>query len=130
MQETTENITIENPVDNVVYRSFVKKFNQKYEDELLEEQKKLLSYYISSFADNALTLKTFLNEEIERLKEAMAQALDDENIKNDPEMIEKSKKVSLKLESYASSDVNETLLSTILKTQKLVKEIQSDGSNN
>lgn len=130
MQQTTENTTIESPVDDVVYRSFVKKFNEKYEDELLEEQKKLLSYYISSFTDNALTLKTFLNEEIGRLRRAMTEALNDKSIKNDPEMIEKSKKISLKLESYASSDVNEALLSTILKTQKLVKEIQSDGSNN
>jgi hypothetical protein len=130
MQASSKDTVIQNPVDDIVYRSFVKKFNEKYENELLEEQKKLLSYYISSFTDNALTLKTFLNEEIGRLREAMITALKDESIKNDPEMAEKSKKIHSKLESFASSDINEALLSTVLKTQKLVKEIQSNGSDN
>ena len=52
------------PDDKLVYEVFVDKFNKKYENELLQEQKQLLSCYISSFADNALGLKVFLNEEI------------------------------------------------------------------
>ena len=57
------------PVDNIVYKTFVGKFNEKYDEQLLEEQKDLLSYYITSFSDNSLELKMFLNEEIGRLKD-------------------------------------------------------------
>ena len=57
------------PVDNIVYKTFVGKFNEKYDEQLLEEQKDLLSHYITSFSDNSLELKMFLNEEIGRLKD-------------------------------------------------------------
>ena len=61
-------------IDNVVYRTFVTKFNEKYDEQLLEEQKNLLSHYITSFSDNSLELKMFLNEEIGRLKEKLTTA--------------------------------------------------------
>ena len=61
-------------IDGVVYKTFATKLNQKYDEELLKEQKELLTYYISSFADNALELKMFLNEEIPRLKEQLEKA--------------------------------------------------------
>ena len=55
------------PIDNLVYSTFVKKFNDQYGDNLLEEQKELLSRYIASFHDNAIELSIFLNEEISSL---------------------------------------------------------------
>ena len=36
------------PIDNLVYKEFVKKFNDKYGTSLLEEQKELLTKYIAS----------------------------------------------------------------------------------
>ena len=75
-------------IDNLTYKEFVKKFNDKYDGQLRKEQKDLLTYYISSFSDNALTLKTFLNEEIGRLKAALSvAAVESDEIKGDPEMI-------------------------------------------
>ena len=130
LSQQEDSNAVPSQIDNVVYRSFVKKFNEKYDNELLEEQKQLLSLYITSFSDNALSLKTYLNEEIARLKGAMKNASLHENIKDDLEMIEKSEKILDKLQSYANENINESLLSTVLKTQKLVKEIQSDGSDN
>ena len=59
--------TSDQKVDDVVYRTFTKKFNNKYDTGLLEEQKQLLNHYVSSFADNSVELKLFLNEEIGRL---------------------------------------------------------------
>ena len=44
------------PLDNLTYKSFIEKFNQKY-DPLLTEQKDLLNQFIASFADDGLTLK-------------------------------------------------------------------------
>lgn len=130
MQEKTQPAQIAEQIDNVVYRTFVKKFNDKYEGELLDEQKELLAHYIASFTDNALGLKTFLNEEISRLKDIIAAAPLSEEVQADTEMIQKSKQVLNILDSYAKEGMSEKMLTTILKTQKLAKEISTDGHNN
>jgi len=121
--------TEENDIDNLVIKTFVEKFNDKYGDDLLQEQKELLTHYISSFADNALELKIFLNEEIGRLKECLNKAKDVDEIKSDPEMSTKTHRVIERLDKFATVAVNEELLLTVLKTQSLVKEIYSDGNN-
>ena len=114
-------------IDNVVVKTFVEKFNVKYDSELLGEQKQLLSYYISSFTDNALALKVFLNEEIGRLKSELEAAKNLDEIKNDSEMVSKTDEVIDTLQTYAQQAISEDLLLTVLKTQSLVKEIHSDG---
>tara|TARA_R110000824_G_scaffold256198_3_gene445187 strand:+ start:1245 stop:2072 length:828 start_codon:yes stop_codon:yes gene_type:complete len=114
-------------IDDVVYASFVNKFNQKYEEELLQEQKVLLNYYITSFADNSLSLKTFLNEEIARLKDMLNDSLLRKEIKNDADMKQKTILIVEKLSSFYSSEANEKVLLAVLKTQRLVKEIFKDG---
>jgi hypothetical protein len=121
-------ITIDD-IDSVVIKSFTKKFNNKYETELLDEQKKLLTYYISSFADNALELKTFLNEEITRLKLQLKAAKSIQEIQSDPDMIEKTEQVIAHLNEFSKRSVDDELLLTVMKTQSLVKEIYSDGNN-
>lgn len=130
MQNQKEPAEFSAEIDNVVYRAFVKKFNDKYDGELLDEQKQLLAHYIASFSDNALALKTFLNEEIGRLKEIMSEAPLCEEIKEDPKMVAKSKEVVQILESYSKEGINEKMLTTILKTQKLAREIATDGHSN
>ena len=70
----------------------------------------------------------FLNEEIGRLKNKLREAKDIEEIKSDNSMMEKADNVILKLDSYSKETVNETMLLTVLRTQKLVKEIYSDVS--
>ncbi len=55
-------------IDNLTYKTFVNKFNKTYEKTLRKEQKDFLTNYIVSFSDNGLGLKSFLNEEISRLK--------------------------------------------------------------
>ena len=116
-------------VNPLVVSTFVEKFNKKYDGGLLEEQKQLLNYYISSFADNSLTLKTFLNNEVARLKECMENSLQLEHIKSDPNMVDKTNQVIEKLNSFYSTELNEKLLLTILKTQQLAKEVTTDGDH-
>ena len=111
------------PIDNVVYKAFVQKFNKKYKSGLLEEQKQLLTHYIASFADNGVELKFYLNEEIARLKTKLQEAKEIEEIKSDKEMTEKTNQVIEKLNSFAIQDINEELLTTVLKAQSLAKEI-------
>ena len=117
--EKTESLVI----DNVTFRTFVGKFNDKYENGLLQEQKDLLTRYITSFSDNSLELKMYLNTEIGRLKTKLTEAANVDEIKNDKDMLGKTKQIVEKLESFAKSDVNENVLMTVLKTQSLVEEI-------
>ena len=110
-------------IDSVTYRTFVKKFNNKYETHLLGEQKDLLTHYIASFADNALELKIFLNNEIGRLKVKLEEAKSVEEIKTDKEMLRKTDEIIKRLGSFASEGITENVLITVLKTQSLVEEI-------
>jgi hypothetical protein len=116
------------PVDKLTYNTFVKKFNEKYESELLNEQKELLTYYIASFADNALELKVFLNEELSRLKTKLIESKKVEEIKNDEDMLRKTNEVIEKLQSFTTAQITEDVLSTVLRTQSLVEEIYN-GDN-
>ena len=114
-------------IDNVLVKTFIEKFNNKYQNELLSEQKELLTYYISSFADNALQLKVFLNTEISRLKTKLEEAKVTPEIESDSQMVEKTDQIIGRLNEFAKEPVSDDLLLTVLKTQNLVKEIYSNG---
>jgi hypothetical protein len=113
------------PIDNIVYNAFVQKFNEKYGG-LLKEQKALLGKYISSFADNGLELKLYLNGEVGRLKESVEASLKIEEIYTDEKMVEKTKKVLNVLEGFKEAPPSVEVVSKILNIQELVREIQSD----
>jgi len=117
-------------VDALVMKSFVKKFNSKYDSELLEEQKMLLTHYITSFADNAVELKSFLNEEISRLKEQLKKSQNTDYISKDEDMREKTSQVLTELDSYKTQSINEHILLVVLKTQALAREVSQDGDHN
>jgi hypothetical protein len=129
MRESLVIQQVETPIDNVTYKAFVNKFNSKYEAGLLDEQKELLGYYISSFMDNSLQLKMFLNEEVERLKTKLEEARGVDEIKSDKDMLDKTNQVIEKLRSYSKEIISEEVLMTIMRTQALVKEIYNDVSN-
>ncbi len=117
-------------IDSITYKTFTKKFNEKYGNSLLREQKDLLNHYISSFSYDDLETKIFLNREIGRLKSSLSEATSVEEIANDPEMIRKTNAVRERLESLTdATSLNESTLLTIMKTQELVKEIYNDASN-
>ncbi len=131
IEHMTEKISVSNDIgdiDNLVFKSFVEKFNEKYNEELLQEQKELLNYYIASFADNSLSLKTFLNEEISRLKNELKKSLNEKDIKEDNQMQKKTNLLIDKLSSFYENNIDENVLLTVMKTQTLVKEIFEDGN--
>ena len=113
------------PIDNIVYNKFVEKFNEKYGDHLLEEQKELISKYISSFADNGVQLKVYLNEEIGRLKKEMASSLGVKEIQEDADMLSKAKKVQALLEDTNQRLPDVNLVKDVAKIQALVKELNT-----
>ena len=116
------------PIDNLVLNSFVNKFNDKYKEGLLENPKTLLNHYITSFADNGLGLKMFLNSEIARLKEELTVSLNKEVIKEDKDLTEMTKQVLEKLSSFQMQAANAKVVLTVLKTQQLAEEISTDGN--
>jgi ribosomal protein S20 len=113
------------PVDDIVYRTFIKKFNEEYSSRLLNEQRELLSKYISSFVDNGIELKIFLNEEVARLKKALANSLKMKEVNEDQGMLSRTKEVLKLLEDFKKTKINKTLVEKILKIQNLAKEITS-----
>jgi hypothetical protein len=110
-------------VDNIVYKTFVKKFNQQYGESLLQEQKQLLSAYIGSFADNGLGLKLFLNEEVARLHSRLVEVLNGEDTNLDESVVEKIDKVINVIEDFRTKEVNQEMVEKVLRIQSLVEEI-------
>ena len=124
---TEEKVVVEEeknqPIDDVVYKAFVKKFNEEYNTKLSDEQRTLLERYIFSFVDNGLEFKIFLNEEISRLKGEVKASRSTPEMVEDPEMVIKTDKVLEILEEYKTRDIASTQdLMKILKIQELVRE--------
>ena len=104
-----------------------KGFNSEYSDSLLSEQKDLLSMYITSFSDNGLQLKVFLNEEVERLKETLGGVASSEVIQ-DPNVKKRIKNVLTIVQEFKSKPVDLDLIQDILKVQTLVSEVENYGN--
>ena len=108
--------------DGLVFKTFLKKFNVKYSSSLLNEQKELLSLYSTSFQNNDLELKIFLNEEVGRLKNTL-NSLNKKIIKE-----ENRKNILNLLNTFSTRSVDKTMLEKILKVQELISEISKDGN--
>jgi hypothetical protein len=109
-------------VDNLIYHSFIKKFNDKY-TELLKEQKDLLNRYITSFADDGFELRLYLNEELGRLKETLSTS---KYAAQEDLISEKVGGVLDYLEEFRKREFGDEDLNKILKTQELVRELQTN----
>ena len=110
-------------LNNAELKMFANKFNSAY-GELLDEQKELLSKFVSSFQDNGLELKVFLNEELGRLKEEIKSSLNETEIKADETLSAKTKKIVDVIEGFKGQFINEKMLKKVMSIQSLVKEIK------
>jgi len=116
-----ENQTEMKPVDQLEFKMFVKRFNNTYQHSLLREQKELLSNFIVSFSDNGLGLKSYLNDEIGRLKEAV----DSEIVEGDTTALnENFMKVKAKLDSYAREPLDSKIIEEVFYIQDLLAEVK------
>ena len=116
------------PMDNIVYKSFVKRFNDEYSGKLLQEQKILLNKFIASFHNNGIELKSYLNEEIGRLKKELKKSFSKEEFITDSQMLENAKKVLKTLDSYQELKPDKAMVEEVIKIQGLVTEIQSNAN--
>tara|TARA_R100000700_G_scaffold14417_1_gene20348 strand:+ start:363 stop:1181 length:819 start_codon:yes stop_codon:yes gene_type:complete len=114
------------PTDKLTFNVFLKKYNQQYGDGLLQEQKILLNKYITSFSDNGLGLKVFLNEEVGRIKTKLKKTLDTEIVRENEQIKEKVFKVTEIVESFKSKPVTQDVLKSILKIQNLLSELETN----
>jgi len=110
------------PIDSIVYGTFVKKFNEEYSESLNENQKDLLGQYIASFSDNGVEFKAYLNEEIGRLKEKLNEVKDQEN----KDLSEKVSRVYSILDNTKNQPIDTETLEIVLKTQELLEEMESN----
>lgn len=115
-------------VDNLTFKTFIEKFNTEYSSTLFKEQSELLAKYISSFADNGIDLKVYLNEEVGRLKSVVKKSLNMSEIQTDNNMVEKTKKVLEMLNDFRNEKVEKALVEKVLKVQALAREIITDGN--
>ena len=113
-------------IDNIVYRSFIQKFNDKYSN-LLQEQKEFLNKFITSFADDGFELRIYLNEEIERLKNSIDDIVNKEETV--PLIEEKAQEVIKYLDGFRRREFIQEDLEKILKTQELVQELRINDQN-
>jgi len=125
MTETTEKTKVEElkHIDSLVFKSFVERFNNEYSS-LLEEQKVLLSRFISSGIDGDLEFQMYLNDEIGRLKEEVSTAKATKEFTEDNDMLGKANQVLGILEGFSQKPLEEGDLKKILKIQELAKEIK------
>jgi len=116
-------------IDNLVFKTFVGKFNDAYSEQLSEEQKKLVTNYVFSFSDNGVGIKSYLNEEVSRLKEEVKKSLTLIEVKKDSDMVRKTKSVLDFLDSFVSKQkLLESDIQKLLKIQMLVDEVNNDGN--
>jgi uncharacterized protein YicC (UPF0701 family) len=106
-------------IDTLTVQKFVQKFNDEYTQKLNESQRSLLSKYITSYQDDGLEFKMYLYEEIDRLKDILAN----ETAKTDNQLSEKLNKVIEKIKKYNTRTIDKGFMSEVLAVQSLVSEL-------
>jgi hypothetical protein len=110
------------PIDNITYKMFVQKFNDKYGSSLNEHQKYMLSRYVTLSPENAVEFKLYINDEISRLKEVVKKLQSKREVLLDESLSQKNREILGVLESFKSQKVNDEMIKTILKMQALAVE--------
>ena len=113
------------PSDNLTFQIFIKQYNEKYGNNLLQEQKKLLNTYIVSFADNGIEMKLFLNEELGRIKNKLSTSLNSSLAVENKEIKEKLNQTIQLVESFAQTPLTPKIITNVLKIQGLLNEMNA-----
>lgn len=113
-------------IDSIAYKTFTNKFNKTYAGKLHEEQQKVVSRYIFSVSDNGVSLKTYLNEEIQRLRDRVNASLQLEDVQADEQMVEKTQRVLEFLDSLKDTQLDERIIKKVMQIQELVREVEGN----
>ena len=77
---------------------------------------------MTSYADNKLELKIYLNEEVGRIKDKITDFMDTNTIEN-KNTLDRFNGVLRVIESLREQEISPSLIETTAKIQKLVSEI-------
>ena len=116
------------PIDSLVYGSFATGFNEEYSGKLNENQKELLNNYISSFVDNGLELKVYLNEEVGSLKDRLLRIKNSDKFSQDNSLKEKIEQVYNVLDKTKEKEIDTQTLEIVINTQQLLEEIEKNDN--
>jgi len=107
-------------IDNLAFKTFLQKYNSTYSKDLLSEQKELLGKYITSFSDNGLQLKIYLNEEVGRLRESIESRLSE---MPDDTLNKKLQEVLKVVDEFKGREIDSGLVKKVLNIQNLLGEL-------
>ena len=110
-------------VNNLAVSTFINKFNEKYSDHLSEDQKIFLSRYIQANDDNSLEFKTYLYEEIDRIKACLAE----QQARLDKETGDKVQLVVERIGNFDKRKFDNEFIFEVLRIQTLVEQLQNNG---
>ena len=127
LTESQAKIKEEKKVDNLVVKSFVKRFNDTYNKNLLKEQKDLINHFINSAdPEKKVEFQLYVDREIERLKNTLTENQTSEEIIKDNNINNKFNQVLNFLKRSNQQELNESFILKIAQIQELVKEIQTN----
>ena len=109
-------------IDNLVFKKVIENFNQKYNGQLLNEQRELLNNYILSFNKNSVEFKVYLNEELGRIKASLANLKEEEDIKHDNAMLNKLHEVEEVVNRFQTRKIDAKMIEKVMSIQTLVSE--------
>jgi hypothetical protein len=113
--------------DNLVMKSFVKRFNATYNKTLLNEQKELINHFINSAnPERKPEFELYVDREIERLKHALVENKASDEITKDKNIQTKFNQILSFLKNSNQQKLNESFILKIAQIQELVKEIQTN----
>mgnify|MGYP003652069882 FL=1 len=118
--EKKENFEPFPTINKLTLKTFLDKFNEQYSNTLNENQKSLLSRYVTSYKDDGLELKAYLYEEIGRLKENIQKHVK-ENFETSPKLT----LVLEKINGYQNKNIDKKLITEVIKIQSLVSELEN-----
>jgi len=107
-------------VDNLTFKSFINKFNETYKNTLREEQRTLLTHYITSFANNGVELKSFINEELTRIK------IEANHIIEQGAFVENFNLILEKINDFGSAPIDEDRIKEVFYLQDLIYEVRKN----
>lgn len=127
LTENSNSLKEEKTIDNLVVKSFVKRFNETYNKSLLKEQKELINHFINSAnPEKKAEFQLYVDREIERLKQTLSESQKSEEVTRDVNIKNKFNQILNFLKKSHEQKLNESFILKIAQIQELAKEIQAN----
>jgi len=109
-------------LNDLVIKTAIKTFNKKYEN-LNENQKKLITKFLTKSEETNAELRFFVSEELVRIRDKISSSLTIKEFKEDKIMKAKALQTVVLINETLKSEMNEETVSLVLKLQELEKEL-------